>query len=189
MTNYLKEVLSRTVEVQKEDWIVQEIKEDVCYVYQSFAQDLEKVWKGGMKDPRAVDTSIVVDYVLPDYEHIKRGFARPHDSKMSRKERALGADGGRREHIITVANERFTVPELMFKPSDIGMPQEGLPETILQSIYSLPKDLWQPFLANTMVVGGSSQFTGFMDRLQSDVRSQVSDEYLQHRHWKVNQTN
>src|ERR1700761_8151261 len=76
LTNQLKEVLSRTVEVQKEDWIVQEIKEDVCYVSQSFSSDLERVWKGGLKDPRNIDPTIVVDYVLPDYEKIKRGFAR-----------------------------------------------------------------------------------------------------------------
>ena len=178
LTNQLKDVLSRTVEVQKEDWIVQEIKEDVCYVSQSFSSDLERVWKGGLKDPREIDASIVTDYVLPDYETIKRGFPRPHDPNVSRKDRALGLDGGPREHIVTIANERFTVPELLFTPSDIGMQQEGLPKSILQSIYSLPKGLWQPFLANVLVVGGSSKFTGFMDRLESELRSIVSDEYL-----------
>ena len=177
LTNQLKDVLSRTVEVQKEDWIVQEIKEDVCYVSQSFSSDLERVWKGGLKDPRDVNTSIVVDYVLPDYEKIKRGFSRPHDPKISRKDRALGLDGGPREHIVTIANERFTVPELLFTPSDIGMQQEGLPGTILQAIYSLPKALWQAFLANILVVGGSSKFPGFIERLESEVRSLVSDEY------------
>lgn len=178
LTNQLKEVLSRTVEVQKEDWIVQEIKEDVCFVSQSFGSDLERVWKGGLKDPRDIDTSIVVDYVLPDYEAVKRGFARPHDPKISRKDRALGLDGGPREHIVTIANERFIVPELLFTPSDIGMQQEGLPGTILQSIYTLPKGLWQPFLANIQVVGGSSKFPGLMERLESELRAMVSDEYL-----------
>jgi actin-related protein 6 len=166
------------VEVQKEDWIVQEIKEDVCYVSQSFSADLERVWKGGLKDPREIDTSIVVDYVLPDYEAVKRGFARPHDPKISRKDRALGLDGGPREHIVTIANERFTVPELLFTPSDIGMQQEGIPGTILQSLHSLPKGLWQPFLANILVVGASSKFPGFMERLEAELRTRLSDEYL-----------
>jgi actin-related protein 6 len=178
LTNRLKEVLSRTVEVQKEDWIVQEIKEDVGYISQSFSSDIERVWKGGLKDPRDIDTSIVVDYVLPDYEAIKRGFARPHNPKISRKERALGLDGGPREHIVTIGNERFTVPELLFSPSDIGMQQEGLPDTILQSVYSLPEGLWQPFLANIEVVGGSSKFPGFMERLESELRSRVSEDYI-----------
>jgi actin-related protein 6 len=166
------------VEVQKEDWIVQEIKEDVCYVSQSFSADLERVWKGGLKDPREIDTSIVVDYVLPDYEAVKRGFARPHDPKISRKDRALGLDGGPREHIVTIANERFTVPELLFTPSDIGMQQEGIPGTILQSLHSLPKGLWQPFLANILVVGASSKFPGLMERLEAELRTRLSDEYL-----------
>ena len=120
----------------------------------------------------------MVDYVLPDYEAIKRGFARKHDPTVSRKERALGLDGGPREHIVTIGNERFTVPELVFTPSDIGMQQEGLPGTILQSVYSLPHGLWQPFLANILVVGGSSKFPGFMERLESELRSRVSEELL-----------
>lgn len=178
LTNRLKDVLSRTVEVQKEDWIVQEIKEDVCFVSQSFSSDLERVWKGGLKDPREIDTSIVVDYVLPDYEAVKRGFARPHDPKASRKERALGLDGGPREHIVTIGNERFTVPELLFTPSDIGMQQEGLPATILQSIYSLSKGLWQPYLANILITGGSSKFPSLMERLETELRTRVSEEYV-----------
>ncbi len=177
LTNRLKEVLTRTVEVQKEDWIVQEIKEDVCFISQDFNSDIERVWKGGLKDPREIDTSIVVDYVLPDYEAVKRGFFREHDPKISRKARALGLDGPR-EHIVTIGNERFTVSELLFTPSDIGMQQEGLPATILQSIYSLPQGLWQPFLANILVVGGSSKFAGFMGRLESELRSRVSEDYI-----------
>jgi len=178
LTNQLKDALSRSVEVQKEDWIVQEIKEDVCFVSQSFTSDLERVWKGGLKDPRDIDASIVVDYVLPDYEAVKRGFPRPHNSKISRKERALGLAGGPREHIVTIGNERFTVPELLFTPIDIGMQQEGLSGTILQSIYSLPEGLWQPFLANLLVTGGSSKFPGLIERLESELRSLVSEQYL-----------
>lgn len=157
---------------------MQEIKEDVGFVSSAFATDLERVWKGGLKDPRAVDTSVVVDYVLPDYEAVKRGFARPHDPKISRKERALGLDGGPREHIVTIGNERFTVPELLFTPSDIGMQQEGLAGTVLQSVYCLPKSLWQPFLANILVVGGSSKFPGLMERLEAELRVAVPEEFV-----------
>jgi actin-related protein 6 len=178
LTNQFKAVLSRTVEVQKEDWIVQEIKEDVGYISANFTSDLEKCWKGGLKDPRGLDTSIVVDYVLPDYEAVKRGFSRPHDPKISRKERALGLDGGPREHIVTIGNERFTVPELLFTPSDIGMQQEGLAGTILQSIYSLPRGLWQPFLADILVVGGSSEFPGLVERLEAELRKAVSEDFI-----------
>ena len=166
------------MEVQKEDWIVQEIKEDVCYVSPHFSLDLENVWKGGLKDPREVDRSIVVDYVLPDYENVKRGFKRKHDPDVNRrKERALGLDGGAREHVVAIGNERFTVPELLFTPSDIGMQQQGLPATVLQAVYSLPQGLWQPFLHNILVVGGSCKFPGFVERLEAELRLLVSEEY------------
>ena len=58
------------------------------------------------------------------------------------------------------------------------MQQEGLPGTILQCLHSLPKDLWQAFLANIVVVGGSSKFPGFMERLEAELRKLVSEEYV-----------
>lgn len=135
LTNYLKEMLSRTMDMHREEWICQEIKEDVCYVVRDsseFNANLEKVWKGGQRDPREIDASIVVDYVLPDYEQLKRGFARPHDPSKGAKLRRLGI-GGESEMVLPVGNERFTVPELVFNPSDIGMQQEGIAGTIMQS--------------------------------------------------------
>jgi len=180
LTNQMKQLISRTFDVHREDWIVGEIKEDVCYVSQTFNSDLDRVWKGGMKDPRAVDTSVVVDYVLPDYETIKRGFARPHDPKANLRNLTLGigTEGGRREHILTIGNERFVVPELLFTPSDIGMQQDGLCGTILQSLNALPVGLRQVFLANVLVVGGTSMTPGFVERLEAELRSVVDDEMV-----------
>lgn len=155
-----------------------EIKEDVCYVSQSFDSDLESAWKGGRYDPRQVDSSIVVDYVLPDYETIKRGFARPHDPTIRQRMRTLGPAGGPKEHIVTIGNERFVVPELLFTPSNIGMQQEGIVGTVLQSIHALPKGLWQALLANIVVVGGTSKTPGFVERLNADLRSAVDEEYV-----------
>lgn len=173
LTNHLKNLISRTFDVHREDWIVGEIKEDVCFVSQSFTSDLERAWKGGSKDPRPIDPSIVVDYVLPDYETIKRGFARAHDPRVNLRNLTLGigTEGGRREHILTIGNERFVVPELLFTPSDIGMQQEGICGTILQSIDALPTGLRQAFLANILVVGGTSKLPGFVERLEADLRS------------------
>lgn len=180
LTNHLKDMLSRTMDMHREDWICQEIKEDVSYIApssQEFSSDLERVWKGGQKDPREIDACIVVDYVLPDYEQLKRGFARPHDPSKGAKLRRLGI-GGQSEMVLPVGNERFTVPELLFTPGDIGMQQEGITGTIMQSIHALPQSLWQAFLANIEVVGGTSNIPGFMKRLEDELRSVVSDDYL-----------
>lgn len=180
LTNHLRNQLSRTMDMSREEWISQEIKEDVCYLVTDsteFGSTLERVWKGGQKDPRTIDASIVVDYVLPDYEQLKRGFARPHDPSKSARMRRLGI-GGASEMVLPVGNERFTVPELLFTPSDIGMQQEGIPGTLLQSLQALPKGLWQAFLANVVVVGGTSKLPGFVERLEADLRSLVDDTYL-----------
>ncbi|KAK4542591.1 hypothetical protein LTR36_006639 [Oleoguttula mirabilis] len=181
LTNQMKELISRTFDVHHEDWLVGEIKEDICYVSQAFNDDLEKVWKGGRYDRRDIDPSVVVDYVLPDYETIKRGFARPHDPSVNLRSRAMniiGMEGGRREHILTIGNERFVAPELLFTPSDIGMQQEGVCGTILQSLNALPAGLRQAFLANIVVVGGTSKTPGLVTRLEAELRCLVDDELL-----------
>jgi actin-related protein 6 len=176
LTNQLKDLVStRQFELRKEDWMANQIKEDVCFVSREFERDLERVWRGGSKDSREIDHSIVVDYVLPDYEEIKRGFARPHDPGFNARKRQLGI-GGPREDIVVLANERFTVPELLFTPSDIGMQSEGLVGTILQSLDALPKGLWQAFLANVVVVGGTSKLPGFVERLEADLRTKLPED-------------
>ena len=38
--------------------------------------------------------------------------------------------------IIRLNNERFTIPELLFHPSDIGINEMGIPEAIINSIDS-----------------------------------------------------
>ena len=40
------------------------------------------------------------------------------------------------EQILVMNNERFTVPEILFNPSDIGMDQAGIPEAIVDAISS-----------------------------------------------------
>lgn len=82
--------------------------------------------------------------------------------------------------ILRLNNERFTVPEILFYPSDIGMESMGIAETIVKCIRLCPpKD--QPLLAkNIVVMGGNANFPGFKERVYSDVRSYLPD------HWNVN---
>jgi actin-related protein 6 len=168
------------MDMQREEWITQEIKEDTCYVTTDagdFRDRIERVWKGGQKDAREVDASLLVDYVLPDYEQLRRGFARPHDPSRGARLRRLGV-GGASEMTLPVGNERFAVPELLFTPRDIGMQQEGVAGTVVQSLEALPPGLWQPYLASILVTGGSSQFPGFLERLEGELRSRLDDSYL-----------
>ena len=169
LTNYLKELLSiRHYNLINEEYLVNEAKEKICFISNDFRNDLERTWKGNLKTRKQTTDSLVIDYVLPDYNSGTQGFMRPHDPSLAAKVKKMGAlanPGGVVEDFMTLGNERFTVPELLFNPSDVGMKEAGLPETVLQSLSGLPTGLWPAMLANILVVGGNSLLDGFMERL------------------------
>ena len=172
LTNYLKELISiRHYNMLDETYVMNEIKEAVCYVSEDFKRDLERTWKGTTSSrKKALDDErdIAIDYVLPDYNAHKSGFMRPHDPSLTAKMRKMGSMAGvgdTVEDYMTLRNERFMVPELLFNPGDVGMKQEGLPAIVLQSLSGLPPGLWPAMLANILVVGGNSKIEGFMSRL------------------------
>jgi actin-related protein 6 len=169
LTNFLKEQLSiQQLNVMDETYMVNELKETTCFVSDNFRRDLERTWKGGMRDRRTVDPSIVVEYVLPDYETANKGVIRPHNPAGLRKKGSdsdLGGKAGRPEPFVTLGNQRFIIPELIFSPSDIGMKEAGLPTVIMESMGAMPAGLRPAMLANVMLVGGNVLMPGFMERL------------------------
>src|SRR5690606_22691014 len=76
-----------------------------------------------------------------------------------------GAGSDVSEDVMTLGNERFTVPEILFNPRDIGMKQAGISETVMQSLSVLPTGLHPSFLANVLVVGGNASIPGFIERM------------------------
>lgn len=154
-----------------ETHLMNQVKEAVCFVSTDFSRDLERTWKGGIGDRRKVGEdgeSIVMDYVLPDYNAQKQGYTRPHDPSLVAKLKKTGAAMGGMgpvEDFMTLGNERFTVPELLFSPGDVGMKQPSLPETVMQSLSGLPPGLWPAMLANVVLVGGNAKIDGFVERL------------------------
>ncbi|CAO2658304.1 Nn.00g060270.m01.CDS01 [Neocucurbitaria sp. VM-36] len=182
LTNYLKELSSlRHYNMMEESYLLNEIKEAVSYVApssQQYSKDLERTWKGRLGDRRELDPSIVMDYVLPDYEKSIHGYARPHDAAKSRMRRGLQPLQGPREDLLPLGNERFAVPELLFNPSDIGIQELGLPGAIVDSLSVLPEALKVGMLANVVVVGGNSLISGFTERLETELRRLVPAEYM-----------
>ncbi|CAJ0851040.1 18175_t:CDS:2 [Entrophospora sp. SA101] len=79
------------------------------------------------------------------------------------------------EQVLYMNNERFTVPEILFNPSDIGMDQAGIPEAIVASINSISPDIFPfqinnidtqgLFYENVLLVGGNSLFAGYKERI------------------------
>lgn len=177
MTNYLTRLISlRQYDMRNDTYLVNEIKEACCYVSRDFNGDMEKTWKGTRGDRREIFETgggIAKDYVLPDYHNRSQGFVRDHDPLQASKLKQLtkGKLAEAAEDILTLRNERFTVPELLFNPSDIGMRQSGVAQLVMESLSSLPMGLWPALLANIIVVGGSSKIEGFILRLQLEIKA------------------
>lgn len=181
MTNYLTRLLSlRHYDMRNDTHIVNEMKETACYVSLDFSSDLEKTWKGTRGERRESYLSgggIAKDYVLPDFHTRSTGIVRDYDPSRASRAKKL-AVGESSEDIITLRNERFVIPELLFHPSDVGLRQPGVADVVLQSLQGLPVGLWPALLANVVVVGGNSLFDGFVQRLQQEIVQRVPDDCI-----------
>ena len=196
ITSLLKEVISvRHFDLHQDTKIVNDIKEDTCFVSTDFKSDMEKTWKGnksrqkqasganGHQDAMKVDgkplnAEIRVDYVLPDGIHLLRGFSRQHDpSASAARKRKLNAIAQDAEVAMTLANERFTIPEILFNPADVGSKQPGLADCVVQSLAVLPPLVQATMLSNILVVGGNANMSGFVERIQDELRTRVKTEW------------
>ncbi|KAK4119520.1 Actin/actin-like protein [Parathielavia appendiculata] len=177
MTNYLARLLSvRHFDMRNEPFIVNEMKEAVCYVSLDFKGDLEKTWKGTRGERREDylgGGGIAKDYVLPDSHTTFHGVVREYEPGISARARKAAVST---EDVLTLRNERFVVPETLFNPPDIGLRQPGLADLVMQSLSVLPIGLWPGLLANIVVVGGNARFDNFIQRLQMELLELVPDE-------------
>ncbi|KAF5377934.1 hypothetical protein D9615_006717 [Tricholomella constricta] len=150
LTNQLKELVSfRQWNMMDETYIMNDVKESCCYVSQSFKSDLEICRLNSKNNP------IVQEYVLPDLSSNRKGRIRQPDDIVAET-----------DQILVMNNERFAVPELIFR-----LDQSGLSATIALSISLLPKDLQGMFWANIGLIGGNTKFPGFRSRLMSELQS------------------
>ncbi|EKJ74377.1 hypothetical protein FPSE_05448 [Fusarium pseudograminearum CS3096] len=180
LTNYLTRLISlRHFDMRNDTYIVNEMKELSCYVSPDFKADLEKSWKGTRGDRRPDYLSgggIAKDYILPDFHTHSKG--RLCEYEPSRHSKAKKMANQSEEDALTLRNERFTVPEILFNPSDVGIRQPGLAELVQESLNELPIGLWPSLLANIVVVGGNSLFDGFIQRVQKEVVQRVPDDCI-----------
>ncbi|KAL5484066.1 hypothetical protein EMCRGX_G020504 [Ephydatia muelleri] len=165
LTNHLKEIVSyRQLQVMDETHVMNQVKEDVCYVTQDFYGDMEVAKRKGESN------TIVQEYVLPDYSARRRGFVRPPCATAK-------ANAAADEQCLRLSNERFSIPEILFHPSDIGLSQMGIPEAVVHSVSLTPKEMHPHLYGNILVVGGNTLFPGFYERLVADIRKLVPDDY------------
>jgi len=71
---------------------------------------------------------------------------------------------------LPLSVERFAIPEVLFRPSDIGIEQLGIAETIVQSIEAC-ESMYRPALyQNIVLTGGSAKIPNIKARLEQDLR-------------------
>mmetsp|Transcript_15382 Transcript_15382/g.62734 ORF Transcript_15382/g.62734 Transcript_15382/m.62734 type:complete len:396 (-) Transcript_15382:952-2139(-) len=171
LTNQLKEVVSfRSWNMMDEFLVINAAKEELCYVAQDFLAELEDT-----RLPLSEGNKTMIDYVLPTHASDKEnrfGYSRPSVPK-----RAKGDPSQQEQPTLTLNNERISIPEALFHPSDLGLHQGGLHEVIAESIAALPRQLQGRIYNNIVLSGGNCKFPGFEKRLTAELRALAPEEY------------
>ncbi|GKV17018.1 hypothetical protein SLEP1_g27577 [Rubroshorea leprosula] len=196
LTNYLKELVSyRAVNVMDETFIMDDVKEKLCFVSLDPERDLQMARKPGRQN------LLRCTYVLPDGVSDTKGFVKDSEAaqrylaltdgvsrrpvearkEMDQTEAAEKSEDRRRIDLtkteFDLTNERFLVPEMIFQPADLGMNEAGLAECIVRAVNSCHPYLHPVLYESIILTGGSTLFPRFAKRLEKDLRPLVPDDY------------
>ncbi|KAG2424372.1 hypothetical protein HXX76_014581 [Chlamydomonas incerta] len=183
MTNYLKELVSyRSLNMMDETYLVDAVKEQLCFVSQDVRADLKAAQVAARSPFRR-------EFVLPDGVHNFKGYVRD-PAEWAAKVEALkqqvraaeSMDEKRRlaatleaDQVLALNNERFMVPELLFHPDDVGLQQAGVAEAVVQAVTACHPALAPLLYSNVVVVGGVAACPGFRERFTAELRTMVPD--------------
>ncbi|GAB4832840.1 Actin- protein 6 [Ancistrocladus abbreviatus] len=196
LTNYLKELVSyRAINVMDETLIMDDVKEKLCFVSLDVPRDLQIARKSGK------DNLFRCTYVLPDGVTHTKGFVKDMDQVqryLTLYDGSISPGAGRNEgteqadltekyedrrridltkNEFNLTNERFLVPEMIFRPADLGMNEAGLAECIVRSVNSCHPLLHPVLYESIILTGGSTLFPRFAERLEKELRPLVPDDY------------
>nr|XP_019008456.1 actin-like protein ARP6 [Kwoniella pini CBS 10737]OCF47237.1 actin-like protein ARP6 [Kwoniella pini CBS 10737] len=156
LTNHLKHLISfRQWNMIDQTHVVNDVREACGYVSMDWRRDLEICKQNPKKNP------IVQEYVLPDFS------SRSTSHQGNGHKKPIVED---EEQILVMGNERFAGPELLFNPSDIGLKQSGLPETIAHVISCMPEELRGMYWAHIGIFGGLGNIEALGERLERDLQ-------------------
>jgi actin-related protein len=71
--------------------------------------------------------------------------------------------------VITIGNERFRTPEVLFQPQLIGMESQGVHKLCFTSIMKCDVDIRKDLYANIVLSGGSTMYTGIAERTHKEL--------------------
>jgi len=73
--------------------------------------------------------------------------------------------------MITIGNERFRCPEVLFKPNLIGKEAEGIHKTTYNSIMKCDVDIRKDLYGNIVLSGGTTMFDGIAERMEKEIKA------------------
>lgn len=161
LTNFLKETVSfRHYNMMEETFLLNVVKQRACYVSQHFSDDLEEC------QMRKTKSQSRLVYALPDFRTSRLGCV-VEDAKSPLKSPVKITENSQ---LLTLTNERFTIPEALFQPNILGIDQCGVPEAALQSVQACPPDVQNLLFANVVLTGGTSKLPGLADRMYTELQ-------------------
>lgn len=71
--------------------------------------------------------------------------------------------------VITIGDERFRCPEVIFDPELIGLEIDGIHTSVYKTVMKCDMDIRRELYGNIILSGGSTMFPGMADRLKAEV--------------------
>ena len=159
LTNQLKTTVSyRSWNMMDEPVVMNAIKERTCFVSLNFLNDLSKCKQ---------EKKFRLNYILPDASAIGTdplGHIREFNKEIDEN-----------DQVLIMNNERISVPELLFNPSDTGLLQAGIPEIVTQVLADCPEQIRPLLCENIVLIGGNCRFPNFRQRLVDELRPLINE--------------
>ncbi|KAL9180196.1 hypothetical protein ACHAXT_008166 [Thalassiosira profunda] len=106
-----------------------------------------------------------------DQQRMQRLKAMREQERKRREQESL------ERQALAMSVERFAIPEVLFRPSDIGLDCGGIAEAIVESINACDPILRAAMYHNVLLVGGNAKIPGFKERVEAELRSLAPSNY------------
>ena len=92
--------------------------------------------------------------------------AEDFDKEIAEEKSYVFPDG----KVIAIDRECFECTEILFQPSKTGLQIPGVHEALYKSIMKCDIDIRKELFSNCVLSGGNTLFSGFVDRLQKEMK-------------------